>query len=63
MAAARRHAVGGDDAFLFPYGVMSPAQRFAMKVTRFMHENGIDRKRYGPSRSPVITTRKTTRTR
>jgi len=31
----------GDDAFLFPYGVMSPAQRFAMKVTRFMHETGI----------------------
>jgi acetyl-CoA acetyltransferase len=34
-------AAGGDDAFLFPYGVMSPAQRFAMKVTRFMHETGI----------------------
>ena len=34
-------AVGGDDAFLCPYGVMSPAQRFAMKVTRFMHEHGI----------------------
>jgi len=31
----------GDDAFLFPYGLMSPAQRFAMKVTRFMHEHGI----------------------
>ena len=31
----------GDDAFLFPYGIMSPAQRFAMKVTRFMHEHGI----------------------
>jgi acetyl-CoA acetyltransferase len=31
----------GDDAFLFPYGVMSPAQRFAMKVTRFMHDTGI----------------------
>ena len=31
----------GDDAFLFPYGVMSPAQRFAMKVTRFMHDHGI----------------------
>ncbi|MCX7384342.1 MAG: acetyl-CoA acetyltransferase [Alphaproteobacteria bacterium] len=33
--------VGGDDAFLFPYGLMSPAQRFAMKVTRFMHDHGI----------------------
>lgn len=31
----------GDDAFVFPYGVISPAQRFAMKVTRFMHEHGI----------------------
>ena len=33
--------VGGDDSFIIPYGVMSPAQRFAMKVTRFMHETGI----------------------
>ncbi len=31
----------GDDAFLHPYGVMSPAQRFAMKVTRYMHDHGI----------------------
>jgi acetyl-CoA acetyltransferase len=34
-------AVMGDDAFLFPYGVMSPAQRFAMKITRFMTDLGI----------------------
>ena len=34
-------SVGGDDAFLAPYGLMSPAQRFAMKVTRFMHDHGI----------------------
>ena len=34
-------AVGGDDAFLAPYGLMSPAQRFAMKITRFMTDNGI----------------------
>jgi acetyl-CoA acetyltransferase len=33
--------VGSDDAFIVPYGVMSPAQRFAMKVTRFMHEHSI----------------------
>ncbi|WP_207537908.1 thiolase C-terminal domain-containing protein [Sabulicella rubraurantiaca] len=31
----------GEDAFLWPYGLMSPAQRFAMKITRFMTENGI----------------------
>jgi acetyl-CoA acetyltransferase len=34
-------SVGGDDAFIFPYGMMSPAQRFALKVTRFMHQHGI----------------------
>ena len=39
--AAGATAVGGDDAFLAPYGLMSPAQRFAMKVTRFMHDHGI----------------------
>ncbi|HXT81802.1 MAG TPA: hypothetical protein VN702_19750 [Acetobacteraceae bacterium] len=33
--------VAGDDSFIIPYGVMSPAQRFAMKVTRFMHDHGI----------------------
>ncbi len=33
--------VAGDDAFLAPYGLMSPAQRFAMKITRFMHDHGI----------------------
>lgn len=31
----------GEDAFLWPYGLMSPAQRFAMKITRFMTEHGI----------------------
>src|SRR6202051_351569 len=30
--SAAANAGGGDDAFLFPYGVMSPAQRFAMQV-------------------------------
>ena len=33
--------LSGDDSFVVPYGVMSPAQRFAMKVTRFMHDHGI----------------------
>src|SRR5262245_25482933 len=35
--------VSGEQAFTFPYGLMSPAQRFAMRVTRFMHEHGIGR--------------------
>ncbi len=33
--------VSGDNAYLAPYGVMSPAQRFAMRATRFMHEHGV----------------------
>ncbi|MGE0806229.1 MAG: acetyl-CoA acetyltransferase [Burkholderiaceae bacterium] len=33
--------VSGDKAFEVPYGVMSPAQRFAMKMQRFMHEHGV----------------------
>ncbi len=38
MAAS---AAVGEDAFLAPYGLMSPAQRFAMKITRFMADHGI----------------------
>ncbi len=38
---AKAAAAAGDDAFLAPYGLMSPAQRFAMKITRFMTDNGI----------------------
>jgi len=32
--------VSGEFALTWPYGLMSPAQRFAMKVMRFMHEHG-----------------------
>lgn len=38
---AQQAAAAGDDAFLAPYGLMSPAQRFAMKITRFMTDHGI----------------------
>jgi len=34
-------AAMGEDAFGAPYGLMSPAQRFAMKITRFMTDHGI----------------------
>lgn len=34
-------AAMGEEAFLAPYGLMSPGQRFAMKITRFMTEHGI----------------------
>jgi acetyl-CoA acetyltransferase len=35
--------VSGEQAFTFPYGIISPGQRYAMRVTRFMHEHGIGR--------------------
>ena len=33
--------VSGEQAFTFPYGMISPGQRYAMRVTRFMHEHGV----------------------
>jgi acetyl-CoA acetyltransferase len=33
--------VSGEKAYLMPYGVLSPPQRFAMRVRRFMHEHGV----------------------
>lgn len=33
--------VAGEKAYLMPYGVLAPPQRFAMRVRRFMHEHGI----------------------
>ncbi len=38
---ARSATVSGDRAYSAPYGLMSPAQRFAMMVQRFMHETGV----------------------
>ena len=35
--------VAGEPAYWAPYGVMSPAQMFAMRTTRLMHEHGIER--------------------
>ena len=31
--------VSGDAAYMSPYGVMSPLQKYAMRAMRFMHEN------------------------
>jgi acetyl-CoA acetyltransferase len=36
-------SVSGATAFSAPYGVMSPAQMFAFRTTRLMHEHGIRR--------------------
>lgn len=33
--------VTGDAAYMSPYGVLSPAQKYAMRATRFMHDYGV----------------------
>ena len=38
----RSNVVSGSGAFTVPYGLMSPAQSFAMKVQRFMHDHGVE---------------------
>ena len=37
----RRNTVSGESAHTVPYGLMSPAQMFAMKVNRFMYLNDV----------------------
>jgi acetyl-CoA acetyltransferase len=39
---ARRDTIAGEMAHTVPYGLMSPAQMFAMKVNRFMFDHGVD---------------------
>lgn len=39
--SAPAHTVSGDLALQVPYGAMTPAQRYSMKVMRYMHEHGI----------------------
>jgi acetyl-CoA acetyltransferase len=33
--------ISGEKAYLMPYGVLAPPQRFAMRVQRYMHEHGV----------------------
>src|SRR6266478_3303591 len=40
-AAPPGSTVSGEAALTFPYGLISPAQRFAMRVMRFMHDHAI----------------------
>ncbi len=40
-AAPPGGSASGEAAFNAPYGVMSPAQRYAMRAMRFLHENRI----------------------
>ncbi|RXT45619.1 acetyl-CoA acetyltransferase [Bradyrhizobium betae] len=39
--AANIDTISGERAYLMPYGVLAPPQRFAMRVRRFMHEHGV----------------------
>ncbi|CCE09818.1 conserved hypothetical protein [Bradyrhizobium sp. STM 3843] len=34
-------SLSGEKAYLMPYGVLAPPQRFAMRVRRFMHDYGV----------------------
>lgn len=36
-------AVSGEQAFTFPYGMISPGQRYAMRAMRFLHDHEIGR--------------------
>jgi acetyl-CoA acetyltransferase len=40
-AAPSGGVVSGEAALTFPYGLISPAQRFAMRVMRFMHDHRV----------------------
>lgn len=39
--AANVSTISGERAYLMPYGVLAPPQRFAMRMRRFMHEHGV----------------------
>jgi acetyl-CoA acetyltransferase len=41
--AAEARTASGEAAFTAPFGMLSPAHRFAMKVMRFMHDHRIER--------------------
>ena len=39
--AASGGTVSGDNALIHPYGIFVPAQRYALKIMRYMHDHGI----------------------
>jgi acetyl-CoA acetyltransferase len=41
--AAPDPTVSGDAAYMSPYGVMSPAQKYSMRAMRFMHDHKVER--------------------
>jgi len=56
-AGARRERVSGDPALWLPYGLMSPAQMFAMRAMRLMHEHGIRQEAVPRGRARLLPTR------
>ncbi len=44
--AAPAKTISGDFAYTLPYGLMSPAQMFAMRVRRFMHEHHVEQEAF-----------------
>ncbi|MCE2425917.1 MAG: hypothetical protein J4F45_12615 [Pseudomonadales bacterium] len=69
----RSNVVSGAGAFTVPYGLMSPAQSFAMKVQRFMHDYGVEQSalraislasyHHAQSNPRAVMTRRSTTTR
>ena len=41
-AGPKRATISGQGAYTVPYGVMSPAQTYAMRSTRLFHDHGVD---------------------
>jgi len=39
--AASGGTVSGDNALIHPYGIFVPAQRYALKIMRYMHDHGV----------------------
>lgn len=39
--AGNSSTISGEKAYLMPYGVLAPPQRFAMRIRRYMHEHGV----------------------
>jgi len=44
--------VSGERAYLMPYGVLAPPQRFAMRYKRYMHEHGVRQESFARDCAP-----------
>ena len=53
--AAGGGTVAGDNALINPYGIFVPAQRYALKFMRYMHEHGIRREAMRAHRHGILS--------